>query len=272
MSSAWRTSDVTSANSAGRRERAGSLVAGDPSGRLADFRALAASALVSTNVEAFKVEVFDEADEVLDARRIDARRAGDEAAGLAAFRDRQGSWLQRREAFERLWVDGESFIYGALNAGNRGVPRFGDFCLVVGDPAARSRSVALFPEDTAQRYTNGSDVDAERVRNEATAWSDRDALAVVERDAEALTANDDAWPEVVCRENHYLEAVLGPPLPVRDVTEVRLPQPYLDRLEELEVRELAGEDLTPSERKEVSAFSSLQRWRSTHSTTVVGIP
>jgi hypothetical protein len=57
-----------------------------------------------------------------------------------------------------------------------------------------------------------------------------------------------------------------------DVVEVRLRQDHLDRLEVLEVRALAGEDLKPTELAEAHAFRSIQGWRTTHGTITVGIP
>jgi hypothetical protein len=260
VSGGWRAADVTRANSAARCAAADQLVASDPSGRLGSFRALAKSGVVSTNVDASKVQVFGEVAEVFDARRIELHKAGGDAdAGQAAFAERQGSYLAGREAFEQLWIGGDSFVYGALNAGGLGTEgRYGPFCLIIADPAGRSRAVALFPCDSAQRYTVGNSVDGEGVRSEATAWADRDSLAVVERHAEALATHEAEWPAVICRPKSYLEAVVGPPLPIEDVVEVRLAQPYLERLADLQARELADEVLAPSEREEALAFTELQ--------------
>ena len=207
---------------------------------------------------------FDEAREVLDARAVEVHRAGgDMAAGLAAFAARQLKG-RRREAFEALWIDGERFIYGALNAGGLGTRgRFGHFCLVLSAPSTRGRTVALFPGDSAQRYTDDmGSVDAVLAGSEISTWNDRAALAVVERGTEAMAAPADDWPEVVCRPDHYLEAVLSPPLPLADVAEVRVAKTYADRLADLQVRELAGDDLPGSERQEARAYSALQGWRS----------
>lgn len=272
MTHPWLTGDITSANSARHRQAADDAVIGERSGQLQSFRALAAVTRASTNVDADKVRIFDAAAELLDGRRLEIRRAGgDHAAGVAAFVRRQGSWLIRREAFEHLWVDGEAFVYFALNAGGLGVPRFGDYCLVVGDPSQRGRSVAVFPSDSAQRYGTASPVDSERVRAEAASWDDRDALAVIQLGSQALTATPATWPKLICSNDGYLETVVAPSPPLADVVEVRLRQNHLDRLEELEVRALAGEDLKATELAEAHAFRSLQGWRATHGTATVGI-
>jgi hypothetical protein len=274
VSGGWRVTDVTSANSAARCAEADLLVTSDSSGRLRSFQELARSGVVSTNVDASKVQIFGEVAELLDARRVELHKAGgDASAAQGAFATRQGSYLAGREAFERLWIDGVSFVYGALNAGGLGTQgRYGPFCLIVADPTGRSRAVALFPGDSAQRYTVGASVDRDGVRSEATAWEDRDSLAVVERHAEALAAHEAEWPAVICRPKSYLEAVMGPPLPIEDVVEVRLAQPYLERLADLQAREVAGDVLTPSEREEVLAYTELQNWRAVRGTDLTGLP
>ncbi|HJQ03105.1 MAG TPA: hypothetical protein VJ851_16030 [Jatrophihabitans sp.] len=225
-------------------------------------------------MDASKVQVFGEVAEILDARRLELHKAdGDPSAARAAFVDRQGSYLIGREAFEQLWVDGDQFVYGALNAGGLGTQgRYGPFCLVIGRPTERGRPVALFPGDSAQRYNVAAGLDSDSARSEATAWDDRDSLAVVERHAEALANYEAEWPAVICRPGSYLEAVMGPPLPIEDVVEVRLPRPYLDRLAELQTGELDGEVLSRSEREEVLAFTELQNWRAVRGTDVIGIP
>jgi hypothetical protein len=273
MTHPWLTGDITSANSDRHRRAADDAVTGDASGQLEAFRALAAGTVASTNVEAFKVSGFDAAGELLDGRRLRIRLAGDDsAAGIAEFEAAQKTYLTARGAFEHLWVGGEEFVYFAVNAGGRGLPKFGDFCLVVPDPSERGRSVAVFPDDTAQRYGDKSPVDADRARDEAAAWEDRDALAVTQLGSRALTAAPPAWPELICSNDGYLETVVTPSPPIVDVAEVRLPQEYLDRLERLDAREVNGEDLTDTEWNELDAFRSIESWRALHGTVTVGIP
>lgn len=273
MTGPWLTEDITSANSARHRQAADDAVTGDPSGHVGAFRALAGVAVASTNVDADKVKIFDAAAELLDARRLEIHRAaGDRTAGMAAFESRQGSWLGPRTDFEHLWVDGEAFVYFAVNAGGRGVPKFGDYCMVVSDPSGDGRSVAVFPGDSAQRYGSTSPIDSGRVRDEAAAWDDRDAIVVSQLGSRAVTVPPTRWPQLICSDDGYLEVVVAPSPPIADVVEVRLRQSHLDRLEELEVRAVAREPLDPTELAEAHAFRSIEGWRATHGTITVGIP
>jgi hypothetical protein len=273
MSHPWLTGDITSANSARHRRAADDALIDDPSGQLEVFRALVAGAVASTNVEAFKVSGFDAAGELLDGRRLRIRRAGgDHAAGIAEFETAQKTWKGPRAAFEHLWVGGEEFVYFAVNAGGRGIPKFGDFCLVVLDPSERGRSVVVFPGDTAQRYGDKSPVDADLARAEAAAWGDRDALAVTHLGSRALAATPTAWPELICSNDGYLETVVTPSPPIAEVAEVRLPQGYLGQLKEVHGRAVNREVLTPTELAQAHAYRSIQRWRATHGTVAVEIP
>lgn len=68
-----------------------------------------------------------------------------------------------------------------------------------------------------------------------------------------------------------MEAVVGPPLPLFDVDEVRLPSSYLVRLDEYDQRDFAGEQLQQDEANELRAFRSLQRWRRTHGLVITGL-
>ena len=184
---------------------------------------------MSSNVLDDKVLLFDEADEVLDTRRYYvAKYYGDRAAADAAF---LASWDQigRRLAFEAMWNHGTTIVYGALNGGGFGVPAYGTTCLVVapqpGDP------VAVFPDNTALRYADEQDVvDEDRAIEEPTPWPARGALAALHRSVEAQGRPEAEWPDVLCRDHHFLEVTWVGTLPLSRLEEVRLPTDLYERL------------------------------------------
>lgn len=264
-------------NSPARQAQAQAVLAAAGSGKpqLQRFRWLAASSALSTNVEFDKVVVYDEAGEVLDTRGYYAKRHGGAAAGLSVFAKEQGSWLARREAFEDLWEHGRAFIYGAVNAGGMGVlGDFGRICLVVQDPERRNpHALAVFPADTAARYTDEAGVvDGRLAQEEATAWPARGELAVIERQSEAAATSAHNWPRVLCRPEAYLEAVFAGPLPLEALSEARLPDKVRAHLRKLRLRLVTGETLTDTEGIELSAYDRLQRWRREHGTAINVIP
>ncbi len=264
---------VAAANDVARRAEADDTVASDGSGTLARFRDHASGAQMGTNVSADKILAFDEAEEVLHARALSIRASGgDVERGLAAFAARP--WSARREAFEDLWLDGRTAIYGALNTGGGGTGgKYGPFCLLVRDPDTGVSGLGLFPGDSAQRYTSedGAFVDEPAAKEEATSWDHRSDLAVVERKGEALAVPPGRWFEVVCRPGHYLEAVHVGPLALDRMTSARLSEQYRRRLRRLRSRRARGAPLEPSEQTEADAYNVLARWRRTLSVAIEAV-
>ena len=250
------------ANGPTRRAAADALVAADASGKLAAFRAFADASKFSTNVSADKILAYGETGEVLHTRAacIQAARR-DEAAGLAAFAKRQGSWLLRREGFEDLWEGGREILYGAVNAGNMGTEgQYGPFCLVA-DPLP-AVSLATFPSDTAQTYVDASGVtDQARAESDVTLWEDRGALALWKESVAVAAAPEDSWPDVMARPGHYMEVCRVGRLPIEGLASVRLRVGYVDRLVDIMLRHQRKEALDASEEEEWRAYNALLTWR-----------
>ncbi len=259
---AYRLDTAARRNRAEREAGLRSALEGDESGVLGMFAAFVDRSAFSTNVAADKIIALDENDEILDARRIRIHQAGgDRAAGLRAFA--ASAWFERRDAFEARWQHGRRLVYGAVNGGNMGTEGFfGGFCIVVDDPrVAEPRALAVFPSDTAQAYTDDQgQLDAAAASDAATRWEDRAALAVRERADEAIARPEREWADVLCRPNHYLEVVIAP-LALGSVDEVRLRTADLERLEELELEDLAKAPLENSERMELDALLCMRRWQ-----------
>lgn len=114
------------------------------------------------------------------------------------------------------------------------LPRFGPFCLVVTDPAAHADAIAVFPSDSAQRYTSDAgDVDRERARREAAPWHHRGSATTIGRAADVGVTLRPAWPWLICNPQRYVEVVVAPGPPLASVDVVRVRDAYLDRLADL---------------------------------------
>jgi len=267
--------------SAARRNRtavraaARALIRADGSGTLTRFHALAGGSGFSSNVSADKITVFHKTGSILDARSIAQHRAGgDRRAGLRAFRCDQRTWYTRRVRFEAIWRFGRQFVYGAVNAGGMGTEaRFGPFCLVIGDPERSSpAALAIFPSNSAARYCSREGaVDDASARNEVVPWPGRADAATIQRGAEALATPEPHWPVVLCSASAYLEAVIAPS-PARDaLSAVRVREAYLERLEDLEGRLLAGDTLHGADSHEATAFEALNEWRRTSAIAIESV-
>jgi hypothetical protein len=180
------------ANGPGRRAASAAAIASDASGRLAAFRDLTAGSAFATNVFAAKIVSYDACHQIVPS-------------GSAATIDRHDKWRSRREAFEAVWDHGDRFVYGAVNAGGVGVESFGLFCIVVPHPEASTpAALAVFPSDSAQRYTtpDATVVEPARAQSEATAWGDRADMAVTEKAAEALATVTTPGPRSCATTTH----------------------------------------------------------------------
>ncbi len=247
----------------------------DVSGQLARFRDFAAGSAFATNVVLEKLELYERAEALMDARACCiARCGGDEVAGLALFADRQAEHLDGREGFEDLWEHGRRFVYGAVHAGGAGVESFGPVCLVLSDLARQKPdALGVFPQDTVQRYADASgSVDGSRALSEATAWADRAALAVVERAAAALDCTPREWPELLCSDDGYLEVDVAGPLSLEAIAHARIPDAKRVQLERLRAADLLGESISDVERAEARLYDVLHRWRRRNGMTIEGVP
>lgn len=259
-------------NSAKHRAAADDAIATDASGTRRRFRDLIRHSVFSTNVDAFKIPVFNTAGEILDARSVETQRCGgNRARGLREFRRRQGAWLVRRQGFEDLWKHGRRFVYGAVNAGGMGAEGpFGRFCIVVSDPERPAPdALAVFPGDSASRYTDASGrVNAIRAMSEATSWQDRCALGTTELGADALLIHSAGWPSVICHPRRYLEAARAGSLPITGVAEIRIRAEYRINLDEWRGSFLAGDPLTSEQANQVAAYDVVHSWRRSHGTAI----
>lgn len=266
---AYRLDTAARRNQVKRKSDLYSALKGDESGVLTEFAAFVARSAFGTNVAADKIIAFDECEEILDARRLRMHQAGgDRAAGLRAFA--ASGWFARRDAFEARWQHGRRLVYGAVNGGNMGTEGFfGGFCIVVNDPrAAEPRALAVFPADTAQTYTDEQGrLDPAAASGAATRWEDRTALAVREPADQAIASPEPEWADVLCRPNHYLEVVIAP-LALGSVGELRLRAENLERLENLELDDLAETPLENSERIELDALLCMRRWQDGRGTSM----
>lgn len=269
-------SRTAEANSADRVSAANEAIDADPTGALGSFAIHASTSTMSTNVSPQKIAAFADTAHVLDARSFRIHQAGDRDTGLRNFSS--GSWSARREAFEDIWTDGRTAIYGALNTGNLGtLGGFGQFCLVIEDPESQATGIAVFPNDSAQTYTEAdARVDQASAQDDATAWKDRDSLCVVERQGEAVSTSATQWPQVVCDSDNYLEVVRTGPLPLDLVTAVRVPKAVKHRVDDLkaelaistaaEQRALKVRDADTADH--LNAMNTLRDWTTTMSITI----
>jgi hypothetical protein len=175
-------------------------------------------------------------------------------------------------AFEEAWEHGETFIYGAVNAGGPGIRTYGDFCLLVENPEDPTPfGLAVFPADTVKRYTNGG-LQITLAEQEAAAWSERAAAAVVALWVDALAHPEAAWPRLVCGVDAYLETPRAGALPIDRVDEVRMGASFYEDLVHYQGKRFSGEPLQAHEWALTDAFRIVQKWRAAYDTSLTVVP
>jgi hypothetical protein len=244
-------------NTARHQSSAQALLAVTP--YLYQFAAVATAALPGTNVDYEKVERFHTAAALIDARALAiAKAGGDRAAGLAAFAAKR--WSPRREAFEELWVKGRTFIYFAANPGTAGATDYGDVCLVVRSNRVLDEDSAIFPFDTAQRYTDAAaNVDAALAFDQVAVWESRADIAVIELATEAIRWPTDRWPELICGAR-YLEVVTAGPVDLGDVIALRVTPDVADELEQLWWAWRNKTLTDPVSVRKAKAYNAMMKW------------
>jgi hypothetical protein len=251
------------ANQGSYAKRATDTVVANP--HLSGLMTLLAAGMPTTNIDGRKVVDFDAAGAILDARALwIARNGGNEVAGTRAFEDSQGTWLPKRQGFEDLWINGRTFIYGALNPGHNGVGAdYGPFCLVVDPSRAVGDHRGVFPGNTADRYGTASGAaDAKAAHADAGCWHFAADVGVVEFGLAANGVAATQWPRLVCNDQNFVEVVIAGPIEFTDVTEVRVGYQTKKDLDTWSVQYRRGTLSDPAKRWAVEGWRIVKKWRS----------
>jgi hypothetical protein len=140
------------------------------------------------------------------------------------LREKLGSYYLRRIAFDRHFVNGERFRYGALNIGGPGLPSYGEYCVVFGDRLpSRTPEVAYFASDSLGTYLlSDTTIDQMAISRDAAPHSHRHCL-VANKHADQIPATDeDGWPSLLCSDEDYVEAIFTAETRPEDVETIRI--------------------------------------------------
>jgi hypothetical protein len=170
------------------------------------------------------------------------------------IRERLGTFYELRIAFDSFFVRGAELRYGALNIGGVGASRYGSYCSVVKDIGAPKFQVAYLRADSLKTYMlPGPRVDGPAVEQDAAPHRERHCLAGIKHAAEVVKRLDAAWPEVLCNNDDYVEAIFVGDLAPDDIECVRM-----TKADHEDLYDLAFEDfrtkLRPADHLEIDTF------------------
>ncbi len=230
---------------------------GEHGERMGSFcRAVTEQGSVSVNMKPWKMrrllhrERYPTIYEIAKERA--AARATDEEDELRAM---QGAYYERRVLFDRSFVDGERFLYGALNIGGAGVD-YGVFCVVVAGEVTRPESTAFLPENSLVRYVRPAAslaLDEAALRREVGSPAQRHSVAGLKHADDIARHPAPAWATMLCSGDRFVEAIfVGDVTPDR-IAELRLKKDEVARLSDLAFEAMMG-TLPAADRAELEDF------------------
>ncbi len=126
------------------------------------------------------------------------------------LRERLGEFYDKRISFDNEFENGQSFRYGALNAGGLGVTYYDPYCLVLSRRFQLALpQIACLPGDTLKicLAPDGSfEMPADTEARIATPnhWH---LVVAIDRSQEITVVAEDGWPSLVVSSNRYFEVI-----------------------------------------------------------------
>lgn len=173
------------------------------------------------------------------------------------LREKLGPYFEPRMAFDSRIVGGTELRYGCLIVGGTGPIRYGPFCVTL--VRDFHSSVALFPGDSLARYVDAENsIRKDLLVREVAAIDSRHQFVTLVRAARIYQAPRDAWAQIVCSGDEYIEAVFNCRVHPKQVEAIRITQQDYQAFRELAFQDF-GRNLSPGEKAIVNDFVSILR-------------
>lgn len=242
-----------------------SVIAGMPPERAALVRDFAtwveAEALISINVKLFVIVEFlngGRYQNIYEWAQEQSRLSGRPAED--ALRERLHEHYEKRTAFDRAFVNGERFRYGALNGGSAGLPEYDPYCVVLTRNSETSLGdIACLPGDSL-KICLGADgsFDPTAVQSRTAPHTHRHLMAARERANEVSLADKHEWPRLVASPGRYFEVVFIGDVSLNTIECIRVPKTEHDRMRDMAFASF-GRKLCDAERALVHDFVQMCR-------------
>ena len=169
-----------------------------------------------------------------------------------AAKKRMGIHFEKRKIFENQFEDSERFKYAAFNIGGLGLKKYGSFSLIIAQKEVEKLSSCAFLEKESIRYVDDNHLNIKKLKKDATDRKTVHLLAAVKNEKELQGSAKEKWPEMVCNEKNYIEAVTKDEISVNYIDTVRvskdshdmyfnyLYKAYSSQLDESEKRQLGA--------------------------------
>ena len=140
------------------------------------------------------------------------------------IQERLGDFYGNRTSFDRSFVNGEAFRYGALNVGGPGVSVYGDYCIVVRNLLFEAtHASAYLRSDSLKTYMRvDGTLDEPLLLKETSPHSHRHVFAGLKHASDLGSAAEEQWPVLLCSKTEFIEVVFSSELKLSGIEAVRL--------------------------------------------------
>lgn len=116
------------------------------------------------------------------------------------IQERLGGYYGKRTSFDRSFVNGEAFRYGALNVGGPGVCIYGDYCLVVRNELCEATlaSAYLWSDSLKTYLKSDGTLNEPLIHKETSPHSHRHVFAGLKHASDLGSAVEEQWPALLC--------------------------------------------------------------------------
>jgi len=138
-------------------------------------------------------------------------------------KNRMGIFYEPRKIFENQFEDGERFIYAALNTGGIGLKKHGaEFCLIVHQKEVKKMSSCAFLKKESTLYVHNGSLNIEQLKNDTASRKTIHLLTAIKNEKELPDTAAKNWPELVCNEKNYIEAITTDDISIEHINTVRI--------------------------------------------------
>lgn len=224
--------------------------------------ALRAQGRLSVNVRpAQALEWLDRGHRIHAWARAAEAAAVDGRTVLEVLAQQQGSYFDRRVAFEQDWAGGGHFHYAALNGGGAGLQDFGPLCVVLRD----DQDPMAFLEGNSLEFFD--DFSVASIQPHVAPPDLGTELAVCK-----LHPCESNWQSALCGPGSYVEALRLEPLRATQIEEVRIDLDVMDALTDAVVDGLAEVDSSYDTVVNVHDYTRLCLALDARGVPLIGVP
>ena len=142
------------------------------------------------------------------------------------------TYYVKRTTFDRAFVDGERFRYGALYVGGAGLPEYAPYCLVLAKQFQDALTqAACLSGDSLKVCFRGDTFDEDSLKQCAAPFrTHRHVLVAIERAKEVTTTPKGEWPNLIAGGGRYFEVVFIGKVSLADLAFVSTLKSEYDRM------------------------------------------